>query len=73
MARQDDIDNRADQLNPNNDAYWQSRGEDERPDDREEQVKAEKEEEEKAGNLLLTQSLNVPLNAGWEYDDERDD
>ena len=30
---QDDIDNRADQLNPNNDAYWQSRGEDERPDD----------------------------------------
>ena len=26
-------DNRADQLNPNNDAYWQSRGEDERPDD----------------------------------------
>lgn len=28
-----DIDNRADQLNPNNDAYWQSRGEDERPDD----------------------------------------
>jgi len=30
---QDDQDNRADQLNPNNDAYWQSRGEDERPDD----------------------------------------
>ena len=26
-------DNRADQLNPNNDAFWQSRGEDERPDD----------------------------------------
>ena len=26
-------DNRANQLNPNNDAYWQSRGEDERPDD----------------------------------------
>ena len=30
---QDDQDNRADQLNPNNDAYWQSRGDDERPDD----------------------------------------
>ncbi len=29
----DDRDNRADQLNSNNDAYWQSRGEDERPDD----------------------------------------
>jgi hypothetical protein len=28
-----DRDNRADQLNPNNDAYWQSRGEDERPED----------------------------------------
>ena len=26
-------DNRANQLNPNNDAYWQSRGEDERPED----------------------------------------
>lgn len=30
---QDDLDNHADQMNPNNDAYWQSRGEDERPDD----------------------------------------
>jgi hypothetical protein len=30
---QDDEDNRSNQLNPNNDAYWQSRGEDERPDD----------------------------------------
>lgn len=26
-------DNRANQLNPNNDAYWQARGEAERPDD----------------------------------------
>lgn len=26
-------DNRSNQLNPNNDAYWQSRGLDERPDD----------------------------------------
>lgn len=25
-------DNRSNQLNTNNDAYWQSRGEDERPD-----------------------------------------
>ena len=29
---QADLDNHADQLNPNNDAYWGSRGEDERPD-----------------------------------------
>lgn len=28
----DNQDNRADQLNRNNDAYWQSRGEDERPE-----------------------------------------
>ena len=31
MSRNDD--NRADQMNPNNDAYWQSRGYDERPED----------------------------------------
>lgn len=28
-----DLDNYSNQLNPNNDAYWQSRGLDERPDD----------------------------------------
>ncbi len=28
----EDRDNRADQMNPNNDAYWQSRGFDEHPD-----------------------------------------
>jgi hypothetical protein len=27
-----DADNHANQLNPNNDAYWQSRGEDGRPE-----------------------------------------
>lgn len=30
---QADHDNRSNQLNPNNDAYWQSRGEEQRPDD----------------------------------------
>lgn len=30
---QADLDNHANQLNENNDAYWQSRGDDERPDD----------------------------------------
>ena len=33
MSRQSDLDNHANQMNPNNDAYWQSRDEDERPDD----------------------------------------
>jgi hypothetical protein len=30
---QDELDNHSNQLNPNNDAYWEARGEDERPDD----------------------------------------
>lgn len=33
MSKQSDLDNHANQLNPNNDAYWESRGYDERPDD----------------------------------------
>lgn len=33
MGKQNDLDNHADQLNPNNDAFWESRGWDERPDD----------------------------------------
>ncbi len=37
MSRQSDLDNHANQMNPNNDAYWESRGQDERPDDRVEQ------------------------------------
>lgn len=36
MSTKSDQDNHSNQLNPNNDAYWQSRGEDERPDDWEE-------------------------------------
>ncbi len=36
MNRQSDLDNHANQLNSNNDAYWESRGFDERPDDWEE-------------------------------------
>ena len=34
---QDELDNHANQLNDNNDAYWQSQGYDERPDDWESQ------------------------------------
>lgn len=36
MSKQSDHDNHANQLNPNNDAYWQSRGWDERLEDWEE-------------------------------------
>lgn len=38
MSRQSDNDNHSNQLNPNNDEYWHSRGEDERPDDWEDQI-----------------------------------
>ena len=37
MSRHD-TENHSNQLNPNNDAYWSSRGWDERPDDWEERV-----------------------------------
>jgi len=40
VSQQDN--NRANQLNPNNDAYWQSRGEEERPEDWEERIEDEK-------------------------------
>ena len=33
MTSQQERDNHGNQMNPNNDAYWQSRGEDERPAD----------------------------------------
>ena len=33
MGRQSDLDNHANQMNPNHDAYYQSRGEEGRPDD----------------------------------------
>lgn len=40
MTTQQDLDNHSDQLNPNNDAYWQSRGDDHRPDDWDEKIEA---------------------------------
>ena len=44
MSRQSDLDNHANQLNPNNDAYWESRGWDERPDDWDEREEEEKDQ-----------------------------
>jgi hypothetical protein len=40
MSRKDDLDNHANQLNANNDAYWESRDWDGRPDDWEELVES---------------------------------
>ena len=43
MSRQSDMDNHANQLNPNNDEYWGSRGHDERPDEWEDHLDEEDE------------------------------
>ena len=40
MSRKDDLDNHSNQLNPNNDAYWESRDWDERPDDWEDRLES---------------------------------
>jgi hypothetical protein len=40
MSKQSDLDNHANQLNPENDAYWESRGFDERPEDYEERLQS---------------------------------
>lgn len=41
MSKQSDLDNHANQLNPNHDAYWQSRDEEERPNDWEERAEGD--------------------------------
>ena len=43
MSNQRNHDNRANQMNPNNDAYWQARGWDGRPQDWEERSTQEGE------------------------------
>ena len=50
MSRQSDLDNHANQMNPNNDTYWQSRGEDERPDDWVEQSEQADVKSERSGS-----------------------
>ena len=49
MSRKDDLDNHANQMNPNNDAYWESRGFDERPDDWEDRIEEEDDQPERSG------------------------
>ena len=48
MNRKDDLDNRANQMNPNNDAYWESRGFDGRPDDWEDRIDEEDDQTERS-------------------------
>ena len=40
MKGRDDRNNHSNQMNPNNDAYWQARGYNERPDDWEDREEA---------------------------------
>ena len=40
---QDELDNHANQLNPNSDEYWESRGEEKRPDDWQERIEDDEE------------------------------
>lgn len=44
MSRQSDNDNHSNQCNPNNDEYWHSRGEDERPYDWEDRINQDDDE-----------------------------
>ena len=48
MSRKDDLDNHANQMNPNNDAYWESRGFDGRPDDWEDRIDEEDNQPERS-------------------------
>ena len=57
MSQADD-DNHADQLNENNDAYWQSRGYDERPDDWD-----ESEEDQECITYVIIGIVREPLYA----------
>ena len=54
MSRKDEQDNRSNQMNPNNDAYWTSRGYDERPDDWEEQSTNQLERQDRPKNTPTT-------------------
>lgn len=45
MSRQSDNDNHGNQLNPNHEEYWHSRGEEGRPDDWEDRVAQEADED----------------------------
>ena len=54
MSRKDERDNRSNQMNPNNDAYWTSRGHDERPDDWQEQSRDGKERQDRPTNEPAT-------------------
>ena len=60
MSRKDERDSRSNQMNPNNDAYWTSRGYDERPDDWEERSTEENERQNRSNTRPRTRNRS-----GW--------
>ena len=75
MSRKDDMDNHANQMNPNNDAYWESRGCDGRPDDWEDQVADDDERDDRhsdsSSRLARSSSIRPavgPRSSGWSLD-----
>ena len=55
-SRHSDMDNHANQMNPNNDAYWDSRGYDERPDDWEERAGDDKDKPQEDRRQILNKA-----------------
>ena len=62
---QEELDNHSDQLDPNNDAYWTSRGYDGRPDDWDD------EDWDNLGEGTLTIIMDGILSIPWTDGDER--
>ena len=56
-------DNRANQMNHNNDAYWQSRGYDGRPDDREDDDYEDGNDDNRANQLNPNDDASRPSQA----------
>ena len=48
MSRKDELDDHANQMNPNNDSYWESRGYDGQPDDWEDRVDEDDDQPERS-------------------------
>ena len=53
MSRKDDLENHANQMNPNNHAYWEPRGYDGRPDDWEDRTDQEDDQPNQSNKETL--------------------
>lgn len=60
LSRKDELGNHANQLNPNNDSYWESRGYDGRPDDWEDRIGRDDDQPEPPTSSKGTHSRRQP-------------